>query len=316
MARSLNVLQKSLTMSAGSLMVFFTLLAYGQASSYRNISGLSNSSITLEASFISPNVIEVMWYHKTTDVSEVLLAKVQNGRLSDKLSDRYMEEDGGRTLKIPNVSKNDSGVYKAEAALLDGTILPPVLYNVTVYDPVPIPDVKHQVKRIGDQYNVTLQCSVPSNRSDISYTWKYRRGDKEYQNLNDTGGTIWMMVPVNQLDMEIMCTAHNPADQKNISTRIQDGEEEVPKRNHEISAGIIAFLAVMVVVAVTVALIWTLKKRISNRRGQGNQSNENENLSSPVQDTGTQESTFIEISLGKTKYKPKEDAEENWSQPF
>ncbi|KAG8560391.1 hypothetical protein GDO81_014952 [Engystomops pustulosus] len=254
-----------------ALMQFFS----GEALSYRNISGLSNSYINLRALFPSSPVpvIEVMWYHKTTDGNEVLLAKFQDGRVIDRLSSRYMVEDGGRVLKIQNGSKNDNGVYKDEATLQGGGLVDDVLY-LTVYDPVPIPDVIPQVKRIGDKCHVAVQCSVPSNRSDIYYTWKYRHADKEYQKLNDTGGTIRMTVPIDHLDMKFMCTAHNPADQKNATTHIKDCEDEVPNQSIIIKA----VVPVVVVVILTVA-IWKVFPSIYNKCRQDMPGNAAENVS-------------------------------------
>lgn len=173
-----------------------------------------------------------------------------------------------------------------------------VVFHLTVYGPVPIAEITPEVKRKGHQCNVTLHCSVLSNTSHLSYTWKYRHGDSEYQSINDTGNIIQKMLPPDHQDMGFICIVQNPVDQKNVSYHIEHCSGNMKKRTH-----FPIIISAILVLLVFGAILWKCQKRPS--RGDQNQ-----NLRPPVQDTESQESPFIKIPLGKTESMKTGEADE------
>ncbi|XP_071972507.1 SLAM family member 5-like [Engystomops pustulosus] len=115
----------------------------------------------------------------------------------------------------------DAGIYRIDVVQTNGKA-ESYSCNVTVYDYVPSPYIQREVTGYRtDGCNVTLQCSVPSHPSHLSYTWKYRDQDQEYQPY-DSGSTTQISLAPDHQDMEILCIVHNPADHKNVSVQMKD----------------------------------------------------------------------------------------------
>ncbi|XP_069584464.1 CD48 antigen-like [Ranitomeya imitator] len=263
------------------------LLGVALASCRKEIHGISHSYIRLPATFDqSPK--EIIWKHNTSGV-ELQVAKIQNRSMTERLDDRYKLGDNGRDLCIHNLTKRDNGWYIAEATVADGGIVTET-FCLTIHDPVPPPKIIHKVRRIEDQCSVNLNCSVPSKTPSFSLTWKYREGNSEYQTISNAENKIEETFPLDHQDIGFVCLVRNPADQKNNSVQIKHcGVVEEGKMRNPLPK-IISFVFVVAVFGV---MLWKSAKKT----GQGD--DRNENLTSPVQDSDSQESPFISISLQK-----------------
>ncbi|KAG9463713.1 hypothetical protein GDO78_021250, partial [Eleutherodactylus coqui] len=247
----------------------------GEAPPHKKVSGLLNSPIELRTDINDP-VKEVLWKRTNPNNGKNWqIAKIQNGNSVSRLDDRYNPDSNGRVLAIDKLTKDDNGVYSAEVTLPNGTLVTQTFY-VTVYDPVPPVQITQEVKRIGDQCNITLTCSAPSNTSDLSYTWMYRHQDSQNQSTATTGNIMHIELPLDHQDMEYICIVRNPADQKNISVHIEPCSAKM-KRNH-----ICGIIPAIVMPAVFGAILWVCWKRSSATSRRGGQ---NETLKPPVQDT-------------------------------
>ncbi|XP_075050051.1 CD48 antigen-like [Mixophyes fleayi] len=139
-----------------------------------------------------------------------------------QFSERLEVSHNVMTVTIKDLRKEDGGMFYSELIYKDGET-DTFTYNVTIYEPVPAPAIRIEgVKRTSDWCNDTLHCSVPTNTSVLSYTWKYRHRDTEYQPYNNTGSIIQMSLWPEYWDMELLCIVHNPADQKNVSVRVRE----------------------------------------------------------------------------------------------
>ncbi|XP_066465256.1 SLAM family member 5-like isoform X2 [Eleutherodactylus coqui] len=284
-----------------ALLALASLIAVGQAPPHKQVSGLLNSSIELPTDINDP-VKEVLWKRTNPNNGKNWqIAKIQNGDSVSRLDDRYNPDCNGRVLAIDKLTKDDNGVYSAEVTLPNGTLVTQTFY-VTVYDPVPPVQITQEGKRIGDQCNITLTCSVQSITSDLSYTWMYGLRDSPYQSTANTGNIMHIVLPLDHQDMEYMCMVENPADQKNISVHIESCSAKMKKRNH-----ICGIIPAIMMPAVFGAILWGCWKRSSATSRRGDQ---NETLKPPVQDTETQESGFIDIAHGKIGMKTNEADEE------
>ncbi|XP_075050033.1 SLAM family member 5-like isoform X2 [Mixophyes fleayi] len=181
-----------------------------------------------------------------------------------QFSERLEVSNNIMTVTIMDLRKEDGGMFYSELTYKDGET-DTFTYNVTIYEPVPAPAIRTEWQNVtGGLCNMSLHCSVPSNTSVLSYTWKYRHRDTEYQLYNDTGNLIQMSLQSESWDMEFLCIVHNPADQKNVSVRVQ---EECPlsakayNRNHIILIIIISCLLIILILAVLMRIIILRMKR-------------------------------------------------------
>ncbi|XP_056386227.1 SLAM family member 5-like isoform X2 [Hyla sarda] len=291
-----------------TLLVLALLPALGQAPRFKVIPGLKHSSITLATSFDPLSAKEVTWSQKTIKGEFWQVAKIQNGAMTSVLHERCYQTYNGTRLVINNLNETDNGVYRAEATLGDGTV-EEEYFTVTAYDPVPQPQIIPHLKRIGDQYNVTLQCSVPLNTSDVSYTWKYGlQGSENWSTVNDTSSIQMMRTP--DQNMEFVCTVHNPADRKEVSFYCEQCSEGKEKRSRfPMIVYILVVCTVFAVITITALgvmfAIQKCRKTSSSKNGQ-----ELTNLTNPVQDTDSQESKIFHIVHEKNGMKNKESDEE------
>ncbi|CAN2391525.1 hypothetical protein PRIEUP_LOCUS1565, partial [Pristimantis euphronides] len=137
-----------------------------------------------------------------------------------KFKDRLQISSDLLTLTIRDMTLEDSGIYNVEVVDVNGNA-DSYSSNVTVYEPIPLPIIMTDEKNIADQCNFTLICSVPSNTLDVSYTWKCRQGKSEYQPYK-TGSIIQISLPLDHQDMEILCIATKPLQERNVSIQVQD----------------------------------------------------------------------------------------------
>ncbi|CAN2391091.1 SLAM family member, partial [Pristimantis euphronides] len=181
--------------------------------------GLVNRSVELSANLPLPlSVEETIWKFRSGSRT-VKVAEVQNISLltySDQFTKRIRAFNNGTTIIIRNLSLKDSGKYYAEIILTNREISRST-FNLIVYEPVPSPAIQTEWEaNTTERCNLTLHCSAPSHTSDLSYTWKYKHQDSEYQQYK-TGSTIHISLPPRHHDMEYLCIVQNPADQKNVS---------------------------------------------------------------------------------------------------
>ncbi|XP_068109286.1 SLAM family member 8-like [Hyperolius riggenbachi] len=183
------------------------------------VAGLLHQSIELSNYImLQLPVEEVDWHFKHSGSSRThKIASFENNQQKiypPELITRLEILNNGTTLNISDLRIEDSGQYTAYIRLTDRSIQQANLL-LTVYDPVPTPSLSIEYKNeTSYQCNMTLHCSVPANISGLSYSWKYRRRDSDYQLFNSTGDTIQMSLQSESWDF--LCTVYNPADHKDV----------------------------------------------------------------------------------------------------
>ncbi|KAG8548012.1 hypothetical protein GDO81_026885 [Engystomops pustulosus] len=219
--------------------------------------------------------LEMYWTFQS-----IILAHFSNNQMkiiNEKFMTRLEPSDSGTTLRIHNLTMEDAGIY-AVSVHTAGRKIYQTSYNLTVYEPVPSPYLRTEVMGYRtDGCNVTLQCSVPSHPSHLSYTWKYRHQDQEYQ-LYDSGSTTQISLAPDHQDMEILCIVHNPADHKNVSSTLQeicsdhanspDIEKGIKRRYYLL---IVLYVVVFTVIA---SAGWYFMKRNKRRKAEENRKEE------------------------------------------
>ncbi|XP_040268168.1 uncharacterized protein LOC120982225 isoform X2 [Bufo bufo] len=242
-------------------------LAVGQ--DLRLVYGISNSSINLTSSFDPNNVKDHTWKHDING-TRYKIAKFKNDILFVNDFKRYNLFNNGTVLGINTLNRNDSGLYIVDVTLNDDASNEEYIY-MTVLDPIPPVQIQiKEQKRIGDRCNVTLHCYVLSNTTDVSYTWKYKQGNSEYQQYNN-GSTTQISLSLDHQDTEFICIVDNQADQKNASVHLVKHCLEENTRDHGILVVFLISMFVVVVVALLVVAVvcWKFRKRSLFTTGKG-----------------------------------------------
>ncbi|XP_073465690.1 SLAM family member 9-like isoform X1 [Aquarana catesbeiana] len=239
------------------------------------VNGLLNQSILLLLSVNTSHPVEQVFWNYQTHIM-AFFTNNQFTVINYQFEGRLDLLDNGRALRIRQLTLNDGGLYTATLTFTEKT-QHKASFNLTVYEPVPTPSIRCEKKiKASDFCNVTLRCSVPTNTSSLSYTWKYRHGDSnDYQLYNNSGDTIQISLQPESWSTEVLCKVHNPADQKNISLRkfCQDYPDKGDTAEGK-SRGNYTFLALLVVPLVFMGwfLLEMIKKR--NKEPEGTNSEE------------------------------------------
>ncbi|XP_072284104.1 SLAM family member 9-like isoform X2 [Pyxicephalus adspersus] len=183
-----------------------------------NVNGLQNQSITFLLAVDSLRPVEdVYWIFRNNIIGSYINSRFKV--VMDEFEGRLEIQDYGRALRIGQLRLEDSGIYTGTITFTDKT-KHTESYNLAVYEPAPVPTIRIvERKKMSEWCNITLNCFVSINTSTLSYVWKYRHRDSNYQLYNISGETIQTSLKNGSWDMEFMCIVKNPIDLKNVSVQ-------------------------------------------------------------------------------------------------
>eukprot|EP00079_Xenopus_tropicalis_P029494 XP_012824915.1 PREDICTED: T-lymphocyte surface antigen Ly-9-like isoform X1 [Xenopus tropicalis] len=169
--------------------------------------GLITQSVSLAPTEHLARPVEEVSWHYISNGTRHRLADYRNQRLSirhSQFSQRLDADNSGTRLWIRELRSEDTGSY-TEAITLNGTTQTVDLsFTLTVYEPVPTPDIKMEMEQISpDWCNFTLHCSAPTNPSALSYSWMYRHKGRYQPYPNGT--TIRVSLQPESWDGEYLC---------------------------------------------------------------------------------------------------------------
>ncbi|CAI5798625.1 SLAM family member 8-like isoform X2 [Podarcis lilfordi] len=126
------------------------------------------------------------------------------------------------TLKVKDLELNDSGIYSARIWVTK-TQFQEQRFSLTVYEPVPTPQIDHQVEsKTPGGCNVTLRCHTPG-REDLSISWEtggphraLGKSVNQYQ-VSDNGQELRVSFWNTSFDSKFTCLVSNPVDRKRAS---------------------------------------------------------------------------------------------------
>ncbi|OCT69171.1 hypothetical protein XELAEV_18040481mg [Xenopus laevis] len=188
------------------------------------VSGLTTQSVSLAPTeHLAHPVEDVSWYY-TNNGTRYRLADFRNQQLSirhSQFSQRLEVDNSGTRLWIRELRSEDTGSYTANIVLQGTTQTVELSFTLTVYEPVPSPEIKMEKVRITpDWCNFTLHCSAPTKSSALSYSWMYRHKERYQPYTNGT--TIHVSLQPESWDEEYLCFIHNPAHHKNVSIALRE----------------------------------------------------------------------------------------------
>ncbi|XP_075050035.1 SLAM family member 5-like [Mixophyes fleayi] len=246
--------------AVGLVSVLLPLMVSAGRDAAVQVNGLLHQSVELFNYLHLPlPVTDVVW-HLVTNGKKIKLATFGNNQLviaNHQFTDRLEVSNNGTILRISDLRMEDTGGYAAQTTLTDLETRD-TYYFLTVYEPVPTPDIRTEGKNVtGDWCNDTLHCYVPTNTSVLSYTWKYRDSGTEYKIYNN-GNTIKMSLQPESWDMEFLCIVHNPADQKNVSVHVREKCPAIDQPRQYLYLLSIIILLLLIILGL---IIWKIRRK-------------------------------------------------------
>uniref|UniRef100_A0A8D1CN11 Ig-like domain-containing protein n=1 Tax=Sus scrofa TaxID=9823 RepID=A0A8D1CN11_PIG len=138
------------------------------------------------------------------------------------LQDRYQQRvhvPNMTSLKIENLTPEDSGLYRARVSFTGGVDFTQV-FHLTVYEPVPIPQILVHSPSITQGWcNVTIECRISWGTEDLKVTWEGKGLPRQLEERVTLGPApnSWNLavhLPQSQSYTNITCVVSNEVDQK------------------------------------------------------------------------------------------------------
>ncbi|XP_077776463.1 SLAM family member 8-like [Podarcis muralis] len=191
------------------------------------------------------------------------LAEFSHGKLehqspTDQFEQRLDMVDE-TTLRIKDLELDDGGIYNTRIWFTK-TQFQEQRFNLTVYEPVPTPQIDHQVEfKTPGGCNVTLRCHTPG-REDLSISWETGDPHKalgksvnQYQ-VSVNGRELRVSLWNSSFDSKFTCLVSNPVDQKgasfdllNICQSDEGGQFGPSSWSPWLITGLIVLLVIMVI---------------------------------------------------------------------
>ncbi|XP_043309036.1 uncharacterized protein LOC122431705 isoform X2 [Cervus canadensis] len=179
------------------------------------------------------------------------------------------------SLRIENLTREDSGEYRARASFTGGRELTQV-FLLTVYDPAPLPQILVKSASITPGWcNATLECTASRDTEDLKVTWGSMGLPREQRIMLDPPSDSWTLalsLPLGQPTASLTCVVSNQVDQKTAALDL--GEICVSDSHGQVSADplpcIIKAVVVMLLILGVGLFLWKTrgkKRKMKTERG-------------------------------------------------
>ncbi|XP_067328483.1 SLAM family member 9-like [Anolis sagrei] len=188
------------------------------------VNGMLNGTVLLSIRNIStPETLHsIDWDFQLQSGTRLKIAEFRDGALVRGNHNDRLELADETSLRIRNLEKEDSGLYTARVNFRSNEIQEH-LYHLKVYDPVPVPQVLHQiVSNSSTSCNVTLECWL-SEKAGLNVSWRIGNdlrtleGSSGWYQLSSDGWRLHVSMRTSAKDSNFTCLVSNPADQKKAS---------------------------------------------------------------------------------------------------
>ncbi|KAI4590447.1 hypothetical protein MJG53_001496 [Ovis ammon polii x Ovis aries] len=141
------------------------------------------------------------------------------------LQDKYQQRvhvPNVTSLRIENLTPEDSGQYRARASFTGGIEFNQV-FLLTVYEPMILPEILVKSSSITPGWcNITLECRDPGNREDLKVTWESEGLPRELEWSGTPGSapSSWSLtvnLSLSQPNASLTCVVSNHVDKKTAS---------------------------------------------------------------------------------------------------
>nr|XP_060613981.1 SLAM family member 9-like isoform X2 [Anolis sagrei ordinatus] len=189
------------------------------------VNGMVNGTVVLPIRNISTSetLHRIEWDFQLQSGKRLNIGEFQDGTLkrltpNDRFGSR-VELANETSLRIQNLEKEDSGLYRSQVRFRSAETQEH-FYHLKVYDPVPVPQVLHQmVSNSSTSCNVTLECWL-SEKAGLSISWRIGNdlrtleGSSGWYQLSSDGWRLHVSMGSNARDSNFTCLL---SDQKHIS---------------------------------------------------------------------------------------------------
>ncbi|CAI5798630.1 SLAM family member 8-like isoform X2 [Podarcis lilfordi] len=183
------------------------------------------------------------------------------------------------TLRLKDLELDDSGIYNTRFWFTK-TLFQEQRFSLTVYEPVPTPQIDHQVEsKTPGGCNVTLRCHTPG-REDLSISWEtggphraLGKSVNQYQ-VSDNGRELRVSFWNTSFDSKFTCLVSNPVDRKRASFDLlnicqsDEGGQFGPSSWSPLLISSVILLPVIMVMVMVNWVCWKIRLE-RNRRGVG-----------------------------------------------
>ncbi|KAM7246803.1 hypothetical protein CapIbe_003101 [Capra ibex] len=196
------------------------------------------------------------------------------------LQDKYQQRvhvPNVTSLRIENLTPEDSGQYRARASFTGGIEFNQV-FLLTVYEPMILPEILVKSSFITPGWcNVTLECRDPGNREDLKVTWESKGLPRELEWSGTPGPapSSWSLavnLSLSQPNASLTCVVSNHVDKKTAS--VDFGKICFPGSQEQTIAGPLegilwAVVAVLFFLGTGLYFWKTYKKKRNTETGRG-----------------------------------------------
>ncbi|XP_014647209.1 PREDICTED: SLAM family member 9-like [Ceratotherium simum simum] len=168
------------------------------------------------------------------DLKYRVMLRVHNGSERTQtwvsLQDKYKQRvhvPNMTSLRIENLTREDSGPYQARAIFTGGVESNQIFY-LTVYEPVPRPQILVQSQSITAGWcNVTLECRAVQVTEDLNVTWESKGLPRELEQRGPPGPapnswTLNVSLPLSQPNDSLTCVVSNSEDKKTVTLALAE----------------------------------------------------------------------------------------------
>ncbi|XP_074784877.1 SLAM family member 5-like [Athene noctua] len=167
---------------------------------------------------------EIEWSFSTGAGATIQVAEFGPGGFKrpdpkDQFEDR-LEMFNETALRIRALERGDSGVYGARIKL-HPALVEDQFFNLSVYGPVPAPEIQHQLISLSTQEcNITLRCRVPAG-SDAEAVWQLGSSPgTPWEQPYEGARTLRLAVPPSAFNSSFTCVARNPIMERSASIHL------------------------------------------------------------------------------------------------
>ncbi|XP_034505998.1 uncharacterized protein LOC117797686 isoform X2 [Ailuropoda melanoleuca] len=131
------------------------------------------------------------------------------------------------TLRIDNLTLEDSGLYRARVSYSNGTESDQD-FHLMVYEPVPLPQIRAMVPSLTPGWcNVTVECDSMGTREGLTVSWESEGLPRELEQRPVPGPapnpwTLAVSLPLSQPNASLTCVVSSQVDQNTASQDLRD----------------------------------------------------------------------------------------------
>ncbi|XP_069336485.1 SLAM family member 9-like isoform X3 [Eulemur rufifrons] len=252
------------------------------------LKGISGDSVLFDVTKNPGDVLEAeleeLAWSFSPESDYRIMFRVQRGvqsptwfSLQDKFKQR-VQVPSLASMKIENLTFEDSGQYRAQARLNEGREVMQY-FHLTVYEHVPHPHILARSPSIAlGRCNVILECRAPGATRDLNVTWEIRSLPTELEQRGTPGSALnhWTLVvslPLNQPSASFTCVVSNRMDQKTATKELHDicAQDSHGRGMARLLPVILVPIVVLMLILGAISYLWKThgkkKKKMEPERG-------------------------------------------------